>query len=58
MTAEPEHRSRSAGAHSHSLFEAIRSLTLELSLDVVLAVRSARYAAALRQALYYLAAAA
>ena len=36
MTAEPEHRSRSAGAHSHSLFEAIRSLTSELSLDVVL----------------------
>ncbi len=36
MTAEPKHRSESAGAHSHSLFEAIRSLTSELSLDVVL----------------------
>ncbi len=48
MTAEPKHPSESAGAHSHNLFEAIRSLTLELSLDVVLAVRSARYAAPLR----------
>ena len=35
MTAEPKHRSQSAGAR-HSLFEAIRSLTSELSLDVVL----------------------
>ena len=45
MTAQPKRRSESAGAHSYNLFEAIRSLTSELSLDVVLAVRSARYAA-------------
>ena len=45
MTAEPKHRSESAGAHSHSLLEAIRSLTSELSLDEVLAVRFATHAA-------------
>ena len=58
MTAEPKRRSESAGAHSYNLFEAIRSLTSELSLDVVLAVRSATHEALSRQASRYLAAAA